>query len=289
MISGTIAVFVNLALNYVLIFGHFGAPELGVEGAAWATVISRYVELVIVVLWTHLNPKKCPYAPRLYKNLYIPPKLLKQLILKGIPLMGNEILWSFAITFMNQRYVLCGAGVLAALNITSVVNLLANVVTISLGNVTAIVLGQMMGADRPQQEIREESRRLTFLSLLSGILFGLILAAIAKPFPMLYNTTDEIRHMATNMILIIALFKPLLGLVHACYNAIRAGGKTWLTFINDSGFMWFISAPLAFILTQFTDLPILPVYFLCQLPELLKYVMSIIIMKGNGWMQNLTK
>ena len=289
MISGTIAVFVNLALNYVLIFGHFGAPELGVEGAAWATVISRYIELAIVVLWTHLNPKKCPYAPRLYKNLYIPPKLLKQLILKGIPLMGNEILWSFAITFMNQRYVLCGAGVLAALNITSVVNLLANVVTISLGNVTAIVLGQMMGADKPKDEIRDESRRLTFLSMLSGILFGLILAAIAKPFPMLYNTTDEIRHMATNMILIIALFKPLLGLVHACYNAIRAGGKTWLTFINDSGFMWFISAPLAFALTQFTDLPILPVYFLCQTPELLKYVMSIFIMKGDGWMQNLTK
>lgn len=289
MISGTIAVFVNLIFNYILIFGHFGAPRMGVEGAALATVISRYVELAIVVLWTHLNPKQCPYAPRLYKNLYIPAKLLKRLILKGIPLMGNEILWSFAITFMNQRYAICGAGVLAALNITSVINLLSNVVTLTLGNVTGILLGQMMGAGESKESIRAESRRLIFLSFSAGVVFGGVLAAIAPLFPRLYNTSDEIRAMAGSMIFILALFKPVMGLVHSCYNTIRAGGKTWMTFINDSGFMWCVSAPLAFCLTAFTGLSILPIFFLCQMPEVLKLIMSFIILKGDGWMQNLTK
>ena len=289
MISGLIAVGVNLMFNYILIFGRFGAPALGARGAAIATVISRYVELAIVVLWTHLNPKKCPYGPRLYKNLYIPAPLLKKLILKGIPLMCNEILWSFAITFMNQRYALCGPGVLAALNITSVINLLSNVVTLTLGSTAGIILGQLMGACRPAREIREESRRLIFLSFLSGTVFGLLLVAAAPLFPRLYNTTDEIRQIATGMIFILALFKPTLGLVHACYNTIRSGGKTFLTFLNDSGFMWFVSVPLAFCLTAFTDLSILPIYFLCQTPELLKLVMSFFILRGNGWMQNLTK
>ena len=289
MVAGLIAVGVNLSLNYVLIFGKLGAPALGVRGAAYATVISRFVELAVVVLWTHLNPKKCPFAPRLYKNLYIPAPLLKKLILKGIPLMCNEILWSFAITFMNQRYVLCGAGVLAALNIASVVNMLSNVVTISLGNVSGILLGQMIGAGNSPQAVRTESRKLIFLSLVSGILFGILLAIVAPLFPRLYNTTAHIRSTAASMIFILALFKPTLGLVHACYNAIRSGGKTWLTFLNDSGFMWAISVPLAFCLTAFTNLPILPVYFICQLPELLKLCVCMLILKGDGWMQNLTK
>lgn len=289
MVSGTIAVFVNLIFNYVLIYGHFGAPKMGVEGAALATVISRYVELSIVVLWTHLNPEKCPFAPRLYRNLYIPGRLLKKLILKGIPLMGNEILWSFAITFMNQRYATCGAGVLAALNITSVINMLANVVTLSLGNVTGILLGQMMGSGEPKDRIRSESRKLIFLSFTAGVVFGTLLILIAPLFPRLYNTSDAIRQMAASMIFILAIFKPVMGLVHACYNTIRAGGKTWLTFINDSGFMWCISVPLVFCLTAFTELPILTIYFICQTPEILKLTMSFIILKGDGWMQNLTK
>lgn len=289
MASGLIAVFVNLFFNYVLIFGHFGAPALGVEGAAIATVTSRYVELAIVVLWTHLNPKKCPFVPRLYRNLYIPAKLLKMLILKGIPLMCNEILWSFAITFMNQRYALCGAGVLAALNITSVINLLSNVVTLTLGNTTGIILGQMMGAGEEKEAIRAQSRRLIFLSFVSGIVFGILLVIIAPLFPKLYNTTDQIRQMAAGMIFILAIFKPVMGLVHACYNTIRAGGKTLLTFINDSGFMWCISVPLVFCLSAFTELPILPIYFLCQAPEVLKLVLCLCIIKGDSWMQNLTK
>ena len=289
MVSGIVAVLVNLSLNYVLIFGHLGMPKLGVEGAALATVISRYVELGVVVFWTHLHPERCPYAPGLYKSLYIPGKLLRQLVLKGIPLMLNEMLWSFSMTFINQRYSMCGAGVLAALNITSVINMLANVVTINLGSTTAIIIGQMLGAGKEKKLIRDESRRLIFLMLVGGTVFGLLLAAIAPLFPKIYNTTAEIRAMATGMILILALFKPVMGMVHSCYSIIRAGGKTFLTFINDSGFMWCITVPLVFCLSQFTDLPILTIYLLCQTPEILKLIMSFWILRGDGWMQNLTK
>ena len=147
-------------------------------------------------------------------------------------LMLNEMLWSFSMTFINQRYSMCGAGVLAALNITSVINMLANVVTINLGSTTAIIIGQMLGAGKDKKLIRDESRRLIFLMLIGGTVFGLLLAAIAPLFPRIYNTTAQIRAMATGMILILALFKPVMGMVHSCYSIIRAGGKTFLTFIN---------------------------------------------------------
>lgn len=289
MIAGTCAVFVNLALNYVLIFGQFGIPAMGVAGAAVATVISRYVEMAIVILWTHLHPKRNPFVKGLFRSFYIPGGLLKRLVLKGIPLLGNELLWSFAITFMTQRYSVRGLDVVSALNITSTINNLSSVVTLTLGNVTGILLGQMLGAQLSKQTVRAESRKLIFLSFSTGIIFGGLLVGISSLYPQLYNVSDNIRNMAASMIFIIALFKPVMGLVHSCYNTIRAGGKTWMTFINDSGFMWCVSAPLAFCLTQFTDLPILPIYFLCQTPELLKLCMSFFILRTNAWMQNLTK
>ena len=92
MVAGITAVFVNLILNYVLIFGHFGAPQMGVAGAALATAISRYVELSIVVTWTHKHKQICKFIQGAYRSLYIPWSLLKQIIAKGMPLLMNEAL-----------------------------------------------------------------------------------------------------------------------------------------------------------------------------------------------------
>ena len=104
MAAGITAVFVNLGLNYVLIFGKFGAPAMGVEGAALATVISRYVELAILVIWTHGNPEKNPFIRHIYRSFHIPGKLLKGIIVKGMPLLMNEFLWASGMAIMNQCY-----------------------------------------------------------------------------------------------------------------------------------------------------------------------------------------
>lgn len=288
MVAGAIAVGVNLVFNYILIFGHLGAPAMGAKGAAIATVISRYVELAVIVCWTHCNPDKNPFVPGLLKSLYIPLSLVKKLILKGIPLMCNEILWSLAVTFMSQCYSTCSLDVVNAVNISSTVNNLFNVVMISIGNTAGILLGHMLGAEQSRDEIRTQSRQMIALSLVTGIFFGGLLASISHVFPQLYNTSDSIRATAASMILITAILKPNLALVHTCYSIIRAGGKTWMTFINDSGFMCCVSAPLAFVLTQFTELPFLAVFFLCQMPEILKMILSFILLRGDAWMQNLT-
>ena len=139
MISSFAAMFCNLILNYILIFGHWGAPAMGVAGAAIATVISRFFELAIVAVWAHSHKVKFPFIQGLYRSLRIPGKLMKQMMTKAAPLILNEALWSIAITFQNQCYSTCGLAVVSALNIVTTLNNMATVAASAIGIVAALM------------------------------------------------------------------------------------------------------------------------------------------------------
>ena len=287
MVSGTVAVMVNLVLNYVLIFGHFGAPAMGVRGAALATVISRYVELAIVAGWAHLNPEKVPFVRGLYRSLYIPGKLFGRITAKGMPLLINEFLWSTGMAILNQCYSTCGLDVVNAVNISSTIANLASVVTMALGNTVGILMGQMMGAGKTREEVMDSYRKMVTLSVACGAVFGGLMAAISGAFPMLYKTTDSIRQLATQIILLTALAKPFHTYMYATYFALRSGGKTWITSIYDCGFLWAVTVPAAFLLTRFTGISILPLYFFCQLPDITKCLFGYLLIRKGTWIQNL--
>ena len=192
MVGGISAVFVNLVLNYVLIFGHFGAPEMGVEGAALATVISRYVELAIVAGWTHTHAARKPFIKGVYRSFYIPGKLLKAIVIKGMPLLINEFLWSTGMAFQNQCYSTCGLDVVPAMNISSTLFSLASVSFLALGNAVGILMGQMLGAGNSEESLRDANRKMIALSMAAGAVFGLVMAACSGLFPKLYNTTADV-------------------------------------------------------------------------------------------------
>ena len=172
MIGGIVAVLVNLVLNYVLIFGHFGAPAMGVQGAALATVISRYVELVIVAVWTHTNSEKNPYIRGAFRSLYMPGKLLGSIAVKGMPLLMNEFLWASGMAFLNQCYSTCGLDVVPAMNISSTLYNLGSVAFLSMGNSVGIIMGQMLGAGNSENQLRDTNNKLVAVSIASGLVFG---------------------------------------------------------------------------------------------------------------------
>ena len=288
MIAGVCAVLVNLVLNYVLIFGHFGAPTMGVEGAALATVISRFVELAIVAGWTHLHGEKHPFIRGAFRSLYIPGKLFKSVVIKGMPLLVNEFLWSSGMAILNQCYSTCGLDVVPAMNIASTLNNLASVAFLSLGNSVGIIMGQMLGSGKSEPEIRDSNRKLMVVAVGSGLLFGGVMAAFAVPFPGIYNTTDEVRHLATLLILVCAMAMPVHSFNNATYFTLRSGGQAFVTFLFDSCYMWVVCVPLAFCLSRFTDLPIMPLYLLCQLTDMAKIILGSIMLKQGKWIQNLT-
>ena len=288
MLASTAAVFVNLALNWVLIFGHFGFAAMGVVGAAVATVISRYVELAIVVIWTHSHPKKMPFIRGAYRSLHIPAALFWRILWKGMPLLINEALWSTGMTTLNQCYSTRGLDVVPALNISSTIYNLSGVVYMALGNAVGIIIGQMLGAGEKEEQVRDTGRKLHFASVVSCVVFGALMAATSGLFPQLYKASDEVQTLAAQLICISALMLPFNGYTNAAYFTLRSGGQTLVTFLFDSCFVWGFCVPLAWLLSRYTGISILPLYFICCATDLLKSALGAYMIKQGKWIQNLT-
>ena len=287
MVAGIAAVGVNLTLNYVLIFGHFGAPELGVVGAAVATVVSRYVELAIVALWTHTHGEKNPFIRGAYRSMKIPGELMKRIIVKGMPLLINEFFWSTGMAILSQCYSTRGLNVVAAINIANTISQLANVVYLSLGNSVGIIMGQMLGAGIGEEQIRRDNKRMVRLSVLSCLVFGGVMVALSGIFPKIYNTTDQVRSIATGLICITAVMMPVNSYNNAMYFTLRSGGQTGITFLFDSGFTWAVCVPVAFCLSRFTSLPILPMYAICVGVDVLKVAAGAYLLKKGVWIRRI--
>lgn len=286
MQAGVVAVLVNLVFNYLLIYGKLGFPVLGVQGAAIATILSRIVEAAIVIAWTHRNRERNPFAVGLYRTLRVPSALLGQVAVKGSPLLVNEALWSMAMTTLAQCYSLRGLAVVAAVNITSTITNLFNIVFMSLGSSIGIIVGNLLGAGR-MREARDADNKLIAFSVASCLLVGAIMAVVAPLFPRLYNTTAEVRRLAGGMILISAAIMPFHAFTHATYFTLRSGGKTFVTFLFDSVFVWAVNVPIAFVLSRFTGLPILPLFAVCQSIEILKSFIGYFFVRSDVWMQNI--
>ena len=286
MIAGIVAVLVNLVFNWLLIFGNLGCPKLGVEGAAIATVLSRFVELAIVVLWTHINHKKVPFIKGAYRSFRIEGSLTKQIIKKGTPLMMNEMLWSIGMTTIIQCYSVRGLTAIAAINISSTLSNLFNIVMMAMGNAIAIIIGNLLGAGK-MKEAKETDTKILATSFMSCLVIGTLLFILAPLFPGLYNTTDDVRELAATFLRISACIMPIQAINHGCYFTLRSGGKTFITFLFDSAFIWVICIPPAYCLSHFTALGVIALYIIVQATEFIKSIGGIVLVKKGIWLNNM--
>lgn len=288
MISTIAAVFINLIFNYVLIFGHFGAPALGVNGAAIATVVARYAEFALLFICTHANKKKYPFMKKVYRAKLLTKELVKKMTLVAFPLILNETLWALGIAFLNQCYSVRGLDVVAAVNILSTINNVFNVAFIAFGSAIGIILSQMLGAGE-KEKAYFASTRLLFFAVSLVVFIGIAMMCLSSLFPKIYNTTDEIRSLASTLIIVAAAFMPVQSCNNACYFTIRSGGKTLLTFLFDSGSVWVLSVPVAFFLSRFTSLPIIPLYIIVNSTEIIKGLLGYFYMKKGLWLNTVVE
>ena len=289
MRAGVAAVVVNLAGNYILIYGKFGAPALGVQGAAAATVISRFVELAIVAAWTHRHKERNSYIRGAYRNLfYIPGPLLRRMVIKATPLLMNETLWSAAMAMQTQCYSLRGLSAVAAMNISQTVTNVFNISFIAMGSAIAILLGQELGAGKIEQA-KADSVRLIVFSILICVGIGALLFVTAGLFPRIYNTSDQIRGLAAGLLRISAVFMPVYAYTNAMYFTLRSGGRTGITFLFDSGYSWAILVPTVYTLAHFTSLSLLQLFFAMQMMEIVKCVIGFLMVRTGSWAVNLTE
>ena len=289
MVAGIVAVFVNLIGNYILIYGKFGAPQLGVRGAAVATVMARCVELLVIAHWTHTHTRRNAFVIQAYRYLFdVPLDLVKTIVPKALPLLSNESMWSIGQTMLVRCYSLRGISAVTALNIANTIAEVFNIAFISMGSAIAIILGQLLGAGKIEKA-KADATRLAVASVLMCICAGALLFASSYVFPLAYNTSDDIRALAANLIRAAGFFSPVYAYTNATYFTLRSGGKTVITFLFDSCFVWIINVPIAFVLSSFTSLDMLTIYICVNLTELLKCVIGYLMVRSGKWAVNLTE
>ena len=286
MFASVAAILVNLVFNYFLIFGKCGFPELGVTGAAIATVLSRYVETVVIVVYTHMKSHHFGFIRGAYRSLCVPKPLMISILCRGTPLLVNEFLWSSGMAVLLQCYSVRGLDVVAACNIATTVSNLFKVVFLSMGNAVAIMVGQALGANDIERA-KNCTWRLMTLSVGSNLIMATLLALFAPAIPNIYNTEPHVRQIATQLIYVVAVMMPAYSFSHCCYFTLRSGGKTIITFLFDSVFTWCVNVPAAWLLAYKTGLGIVPLYFGVQALEMVKVVVGFVLVKKGVWIHNI--
>ncbi len=288
MIAGIVAVVTNFVLNIILIFGYLGAPALGVEGAALATVISRFAELLILVIYAHVKTKKFSYIKGAYRSFKIPKSLFVSITVKGIPLMLNEFFWALAMTMRNQCYSTRGLDVVAAQNISATIFNLFSVVYISLGSSIAIIVGALLGAGK-LEEAKDTDRKLIGFSVFCGMGVCLLLSLASLFFPTLYNTSDTVQTLASYMMVISALTMPFAAFANAAYFTLRSGGRVIITILFDSCYMWAVVIPVTALFAYLTNVNIFILFAIGQGVDIFKMIFGSILLKRGSWLKTLVK
>lgn len=287
MLAGVLAVVVNLSLNYVLIFGHLGAPKLGVNGAAIATVVSRFAELAFLIGYTFVKRSKCTFILEGWKSPYISLKLIGNIFKKGMPLMLNEALWASGIATVNGFYAQRGLDVVAANNISQTFFNVFSVAFMAIGMAVGIILGHDLGAGKSKEEIKDTSFKLIAFSVFVSIIIAVVYAFSAIFIPRIYNISDNAKSIATALMQITALAMPIDAFAHSSYFTLRSGGKVIITLIFDSFFVWSVSVTAAALLINYTSLGILTIYFIVQLLNIIKCILGYIFVKQGSWIKNI--
>lgn len=286
MVAGFVAVVVNCVGNYLLIFGKFGCPELGVSGAAIASVLSRFVELAILVFYTHWR-KDIYCSKGLFDRFFhVDKQLVVNIFKKGAPLFVNELCWATGMSVLAMCYSMRGPDVVAAYSISSTVVNVFNIAYMALGNSVGIIVGKYLGAG-DVQTAQEVDVKLIAFSVFTGVVMGGLLAATSSLFPKGYMVTDEAKRIAATFLLMSGCLMPLHGFLHSCYFTLRCGGRTLITFLYDSVFVCVVNVPIAFLLAKLTAWDVVWIYLAANGVEVLKAVLGYVMLKKKIWINRI--
>ena len=271
----------NTALNYCLIFGNFGAPRLGVEGAAYASVISQAAAAFLFVLCFFRAYGRIYFSIRLGKAGY------SQYFLMLLPIVLNEFFWSVGQSVNTYVYGHLGTNELAGMSLTGAVQGLTMGALGGLSQAAGILIGKRLGSNEYDEAYRE-SVKLCALGLTGSILFSLLLVLAREPYVQLFNVSDNVRRIGADILVAFAILTPvkvqnmILG-----GGIIRSGGKTKYVMLIDMMGTWLIGVPLALISGLYFRLPVVWVYFILSQEELARFIVSVIMFRSRKWMHTL--
>lgn len=275
-------------LNYIMIFGKLGLPAMGVRGAAASTLISRTVEMLLILFYVFRMDKRLQFKGK--DMLGFHPLLLKDFIRYGLPVIGGNLVWS--INTMVQGAIFGSfnsAGVIAAASIVGSLHSLIYVWMNGLSSAIGILTGKMIGAEASLQEIKDYARRVQIMFLFVGLFSGIFTFFISDSFISLYNITPEAHGFAKQFSNIISIT-----LIGTCYQAaslfglVKSGGDISFVFKMDTFFVFGVVLPISF-LALYLGAPPWVVFACLKIDQILKCFVALVKINRFNWMKNLTR
>lgn len=282
------SVALNTVLNWILIFGKWGFPELGVNGAALATLISGIVGCITLII-TMLIRKSPLVTTNIKEYLYYPSGFIPRMVKTTLPVIGNEMGWALGIFFYNKIFAILGTDSATAFSIAERVAFLFMVAFIGTSAATATLMGNTIG-ENSLEEAKENSKRILYLAGGSAILIGLI-CALSSP---LWAThifkveTKIMENIITTLIICTAITLPFKVInMHGVNGLMRSGGDTHFSMYVDIGCLWLIGAPLAILSAVVFDLEVYWVYLIIGIEEIIKSFIVIRRVTSGKWINRL--
>lgn len=286
MFAAIIAVLCNCLFNYILIFGHFGLPKMGVAGAGLATLIARMIELLILGFWVWNNDY--PFKTKISNLFNIKGYLAKNVFIKGLPLTSNEILWSFGMATLFKFYATRGAEVMSGYAIAGTVADLFFTLFGGMAAATTIIISQKLGANKLAQA-RSDGFHLLGFSVGVAFCLGIIMFGTSFIVPTWYKVTPMAMATAQNIIRIQAMLFWVYMTSAQSYFILRAGGDTKAVLLMDACYMWFVNIPIVAAIAYLTNFGIIYLYIFGQITDLVKMFIAYNLVKKGRWVRNLTQ
>ncbi len=280
-----IALSISTFLSFALIFGKFGFPALGIQGAAVAAVIARFIECV--TLLTVIYVKKSPVAASLRELTDFDPAFVKKVIIPMLPVILNELFWSLGITTYNIIYGRMGTASYAAMNIVSTIEQLAFVIFIGISNATSVLVGNRIGAGKEEQAFIYAGRSLG-LGVAGGVIVGVILQLVKGPILSLYNVSPEVIYDASRLLNVVSAFLWIrVNNMTIVVGILRAGGDTRFSLFLDGIIIWIVGVPMAYFAAFVLHLPVYYVYLFAMSEEVTKWLLGVPRYRSRKWIHNL--
>ena len=283
MIVGAFALSFNTMLGYGLIFGKAGLPTMGIQGAALAYIISRVIELAIIVTITRF---KRPYNSIL-PEFRIDPVLVKRYISTALPVAVNELVWALGITTFNSIYAHISTEAITATNISGTIEYLAFVPFLGLGTATAIMVGKKIGAGETEEAYRYGKKSLVISVSLAVIVCAIIL--LSKGFILDIYKISAAASSNAHLVITILAFAIIVKTTNfgVIVGTMRAGGDTRYILMVEFGTMWLYGVPAALISANVFRLPVYYVAAVIYIEELIKLFFILRRFLSKRWIHNL--
>jgi putative MATE family efflux protein len=275
----------NTVLSYALIFGHFGLPEMGIQGAAIAAVIARALECALLLSVTYTL--KLPVAASIKELTDFDLAFAGRVIKPMLPVIINELFWSLGITTYNIIYGRMGTASIATINIVSTIEQMAFVIFIGIASATSVLVGNRIGAGKEDEAFVYAGRSLG-LGVAGGILTGILLQIVKTPILSLYNVSPEVIQNANYVINVVSVFLWIrVNNMTIVVGILRAGGDTKFSMFLDGFIIWIVGVPLAALGAFGFHLPVYFVYLCAMSEEFTKWILGLFRYRSRKWINNL--